>query len=84
MICFGVANSIAAGITGPLVAKFGRVSVSVIIALLNFCLFGYIYFWEAKENDYLHYCAFAALWGICDGAWLVLVNGKLKSFFKKL
>ncbi|KAL7738159.1 hypothetical protein ACLKA6_006502 [Drosophila palustris] len=74
MICFGVANAIAAGIAGALVERIGRVTLAAICAVLNLCLLTYMYSWEAREGDYLSYCAFAAIWGICDGVWLVVVN----------
>jgi len=75
MICFGVANAVAAGIAGALVERFGRVTLAGLCAVLNLCLLTYMYSWEAREGDYLSYCAFAAVWGICDGVWLVVVNG---------
>ncbi|EDW10136.1 UNC93-like protein [Drosophila mojavensis] len=74
MICFGVANAIAAGIAGALVERIGRVTLAAICAVLNLCLLAYMYNWEAREGDYLMYCTFAAIWGICDGVWLVVVN----------
>ncbi|XP_011205969.2 UNC93-like protein [Bactrocera dorsalis] len=74
MICFGVANAIAAGIAGALVEKLGRITLFVGCALLNASLFIYMFFYEAREGDYVMYCAFAAIWGICDGVWLVVVN----------
>lgn len=76
MICFGVANAIAAGIAGALVEKLGRITLFVACALLNASLFVYMFFYEAREGDYVMYCAFAAIWGICDGVWLVVVNGE--------
>ncbi|ALC40915.1 CG2121 [Drosophila busckii] len=74
MICFGVANAAAAGLAGALVARIGRVALAAACAVLNLCLLAYMYSWEAREGDYLRYCAFAAVWGICDGVWLVVVN----------
>lgn len=76
MICFGVANAVAAGIAGALVERIGRVTLAGLCAVLNLCLLTYMYNWEAREGDYLRYCTFAAIWGICDGVWLVVVNGK--------
>ncbi|KAH8321354.1 hypothetical protein KR074_002580 [Drosophila pseudoananassae] len=76
MICFGVANAVAAGIAGALVERIGRVTLAGLCAVLNLCLLIYMYHWEAREGDYLRYCTFAAIWGICDGVWLVVVNGK--------
>ncbi|XP_022231281.2 UNC93-like protein [Drosophila obscura] len=74
MICFGIANAIAAGIAGALVERIGRVTLAGLCAVLNLCLLAYMYSWEAREGDYIRYCAFAAVWGICDGVWLVVVN----------
>ncbi|XP_053962548.1 UNC93-like protein [Anastrepha ludens] len=74
MICFGVANAIAAGIAGALVERLGRITLFVACALLNISLFVYMFLYEAREGDYVKYCAFAAIWGICDGVWLVVVN----------
>ncbi|KAH8245893.1 hypothetical protein KR038_010969, partial [Drosophila bunnanda] len=74
MICFGVANAVAAGIAGALVERIGRVTLAGLCAVLNICLLAYMYGWEAREGDYLRYCTFAAVWGICDGVWLVVVN----------
>ncbi|XP_034654989.1 UNC93-like protein [Drosophila subobscura] len=74
MICFGIANAIAAGIAGALVERIGRITLAGLCAVLNLCLLAYMYTWEAREGDYIRYCAFAAVWGICDGVWLVVVN----------
>ncbi|KAH8277562.1 hypothetical protein KR018_001053, partial [Drosophila ironensis] len=74
MICFGVANAVAAGIAGALVERIGRVTLAGLCAVLNLCLLAYMYSWEAREGDYVRYCTFAAVWGICDGIWLVVVN----------
>lgn len=82
MICFGVANAIAAGIAGALVAKLGRVTLAIICAAINLSLIVYMFFYEARQGDYLMYCSFAAVWGICDGVWLVVVNGKYFNIYK--
>ncbi|KAH8410869.1 hypothetical protein KR222_002696, partial [Zaprionus bogoriensis] len=74
MICFGVANAVAAGIAGALVERIGRVTLAALCAVINLSLLAYMYTWEAREGDYMSYCAFAAIWGICDGVWLVVVN----------
>ncbi|XP_030368989.1 UNC93-like protein [Scaptodrosophila lebanonensis] len=83
MICFGIANAIAAGIAGALVERIGRVSLAAMCAILNLCLLTYMYSWEAREGDYVRYCAFAAVWGICDGVWLVVVNAFYGILFPK-
>lgn len=76
MICFGVANAIAAGFAGGVAEKLGRVKLAVLCAFVNLALFGYMYIYEAKQGDFIKYCTFAAIWGICDGVWLVVINGK--------
>lgn len=76
MICFGVANAIAAGFAGTLVAKFGRYTLTVMCALFHLSLLGYMLFYRPQPGDYLMYCVFAAVWGVCDGLWLVIINGK--------
>ncbi|XP_075168084.1 UNC93-like protein [Haematobia irritans] len=74
MICFGVANAIAAGLAGSIAEKLGRVTLATLCALVNLGLFVYLYFYVAIQGDYLRYGAFAAVWGICDGIWLVVIN----------
>lgn len=76
MICFGVANALAAGLAGGVAEKLGRVKLVALCALLNLALFGYMFLYEAKQDDFIKYCAFAAIWGVCDGVWLVVINGK--------
>ncbi|XP_073844957.1 UNC93-like protein [Musca autumnalis] len=83
MICFGVANAIAAGFAGGIAEKFGRINLAILCAFLNLSLFGYMYFYEAKQGDYMKYCAFAAIWGICDGVWLVVINAFYGILFPK-
>lgn len=81
MICFGVANAIAAGLAGGVAEKLGRIKLAILCALINLALFSYMFIYEAKQGDYIKYCAFAAIWGICDGVWLVVINGELKKAF---
>ena len=78
MICFGVANAIAAGLAGGVAEKLGRIKLAILCALINLALFAYMLIYEAKQGDYIKYCAFAAIWGICDGVWLVVINGELR------
>ena len=75
MICFGVANAIAAGIAGALAELVGRIPSMTAVFLLHTSLLIWMNQWVAVENDYISYCVMAALWGICDGVWLVNVNG---------
>ncbi|KAL5287649.1 hypothetical protein ACFFRR_008509 [Megaselia abdita] len=74
MICYGVFNALASGIAGALAKVTGRVPIMVAVYLLHGSLLVYMHEWTAVANDYFAYCLMAALWGICDGIWLVNVN----------
>lgn len=82
MICFGVANAVSAGFAGTLVAKLGRYMLTVLCALCHLALLGYMLLYQPKPGDYLMYCIFAAVWGVCDGLWLVIINGNFKELFQ--
>lgn len=75
MICFGVANAVAAALAGILTKLTGRFPVMIGVMVVHAILLFYMRVWQAVENDVLTYCCFAALWGLCDGVWLVQVNG---------
>lgn len=77
MISYGVFNALASGIAGALAKVTGRVPIMVAVYLLHGSLLVYMHEWTAVANDYLAYCLMAGLWGVCDGIWLVNVNGKL-------
>ncbi|XP_055852371.1 UNC93-like protein [Episyrphus balteatus] len=74
MICFGIANAIAAGVAGALAKLVGRLSIMLTVFTIHVCLLIWMLQWQAVEGDYVTYCAMAAIWGICDGIWLVNVN----------
>lgn len=76
MICFGVANAIAAGLAGALAKLLGRIPITIAVFVLHASLLVWMHEWIAVANDYMTYCIMAALWGIADGVWLVNVNGK--------
>uniref|UniRef100_A0A1A9ZPF3 UNC93-like protein n=1 Tax=Glossina pallidipes TaxID=7398 RepID=A0A1A9ZPF3_GLOPL len=83
MICFGVANAVAAGFAGGLAAKLGRTTLVALCAIVNLSLLAYMLHYTAQPNDYIKYCTFAAVWGICDGVWLVVVNAFYGILFPK-
>lgn len=76
MICFGVANAIAAAFTGGITKLTGRIPIVFTIFVIHGSLLIWMYFWTAVENDAVTYCLIAAIWGLVDGIWLVLVNCK--------
>lgn len=74
MICFGIANAIAAGIAGALAKLVGRISIMISVFILHGGLLIWMHEWIPVEGDYITYCTMAALWGVADGLWLVNVN----------
>lgn len=76
MICFGVANAIAAAFTGGITKLTGRIPIVVIIFVIHSSLLIWMRFWIAIENDAISYCLIAGIWGLVDGIWLVLINCK--------
>lgn len=76
MICFGVANAIAAILAGGLCKCVGRMRLMAGTLVVHAALLVWMRVWIAVDNDYLTYMSMAALWGLVDGVWLVLVNCK--------
>ena len=76
MICFGVANAIAAAFAGGISKIIGRFPIMVATLILHASLLIWMRAWVAVENNLLAYCAMAAIWGLADGIWLVVVNCK--------
>lgn len=74
MICFGIANAIAAAFTGAVAKITGRLPLMLLIMLTHGSLLFWMKYWAAVENDYISYGTMAAIWGLVDGIWLVLVN----------
>lgn len=74
MICFGISNAIAAGVAGALAKLVGRLSIMLTVFVIHFCLLVWMHQWVAVEGNYEVYCIMAAVWGACDGIWLVNVN----------
>lgn len=76
MICFGIANAIAAGVAGAVAKVVGRNTILVFTLILHASLLIWMKKYMPVANDYLVYYSMAALWGLADGVWLVLINCK--------
>ncbi|XP_043269750.1 UNC93-like protein [Venturia canescens] len=74
MICYGVANAIAALTTGSVVKVTGRIPVMVFAFLLHTTIIIVLLFWKATPEQGLIFFLMSGLWGICDAIWLVQVN----------
>lgn len=78
MICFGLANTIAAGLASVVAKVMGRNKILIITLVLHGSLLIWMRQWVAVPNDYFAYCSMAAIWGLLDGTWLVIINCKFK------
>lgn len=76
MICFGIANAIAAGFAGGLAKTLGRFPMMLGTLCVHVALLIWMRLWLAVDSDYVAYCTMAAIWGLVDGVWLVQVNCK--------
>lgn len=76
MICFGLANTIAAGVASALAKLVGRNKILTLTLVLHGTLLMWMRQWVAVPNDYIAYCSMAAVWGLLDGTWLVIINCK--------
>lgn len=74
MICFGIANAVAAIVAGGLTKCLGRMPLLAGTLTAHAALLVWMRVWTAVENDYATYFTMAALWGLVDGVWLVLIN----------
>lgn len=82
MICFGLANTIAAAVASALAKLIGRNKILALTLVLHASLLIYMHEWVAVPNDLIAYCSMAAMWGLLDGTWLVIINCKLFLAFK--
>lgn len=91
MICFGVANTIAAALAASVAKLIGRNKILAITLMLHAVLLAWMHHWTAVPNDYIAYGWMAAVWGLLDGTWLVIINckwirtqcGHMRSIFPK-
>ncbi|XP_066583355.1 UNC93-like protein [Prorops nasuta] len=74
MICFGVANAIAAPTTGSIVKITGRRPVMAFAFCLHMAIIIFLIFWRPTPDQGIIFFTISALWGICDAVWLVQVN----------
>lgn len=76
MICFGIANAVAAFLASTLSKLCGR----NVILTVTFVLYAGLLMWMrqyvAVANDFTTYCTMAALFGLADGLFLILINCK--------
>lgn len=78
MICFGLANTIAAAVASALAKLIGRNKILALTLVLHAALLIYMHEWIAVPNDMVAFCSMAALWGLLDGTWLVIINCRHK------
>lgn len=76
MIWFGIANALAAGLSGAVAKMVGRNNILICTLILHGSLLMWMRQWIAVPNDFIAYCSMAALWGLLDGTWLVIINCK--------
>lgn len=80
MISFGIANSVAAGFAGVVSKIIGRNKLLAFSFIVHGALIIWMRQWTAVANDSFAYCSMAAIWGLVDGIWLVIVNCKLYKY----
>lgn len=80
MICFGIANTIAAAASSMVAKLVGRNKILGITLVLHAALLMYMHEWTAVPNDLISYCSMAAVWGLLDGTWLVIINCMLNAY----
>lgn len=74
MICFGISNTIAAALASAVAKVVGRNKILMLTLVLHGSLLIWMRQWIAVPNDIVAYCSMAALWGLLDGTWLVIIN----------
>ncbi|KAJ9597854.1 hypothetical protein L9F63_011296 [Diploptera punctata] len=76
MICYGITNSISAITMGSIVKLTGRVPVVCGAFVLHLGILIALLCWAPTPDDKILFFVVTGLWGICDGVWLVQINGK--------
>lgn len=74
MICFGVANAIAALVTGSVIKLTGRIPVMVFAFCLHIGILAFMLKWRPTPDQGTIFFLVSGLWGVCDSIWLVQVN----------
>lgn len=78
MICYGVANAIAALTTGSVVKVTGRLPVMTFAFFLHLAIMVALLFWRPTPEQGSIFFVMSGLWGVCDAIWLVQVNGEFQ------
>lgn len=81
MICFGVANAIAALATGSIIKLTGRIPVMIFAFCLHVGILIFMLNWKPTPDQGVIFFLISGLWGICDSIWLVQVNCKFFTNF---
>lgn len=79
MIAFGISNAIAAALAGGASKIIGRNKILLFALIVHGALMLWMRQWIAVANDFIAYCSMAAIWGLVDGIWLVIINCELKA-----
>lgn len=75
MMCFGIANALGSMLAGFLTKTIGRYTVITVNAIAHMTLLVWLIHWQ-PEIEGIYYCVIAAVWGCCNGIWLVQINGE--------
>lgn len=75
MVCFGIANAVGSMMAGFLTKIIGRYTVITVNAIVHMTLLVWLIHWRPEIGG-VYYCAIAAVWGCCNGIWLVQINGE--------
>lgn len=82
MIAFGIMNSVAAGFAGVVSKVIGRNKLLAFSFIVHGALIIWMRQWIAVANDSFAYCSMAAIWGLVDGIWLVIINCMFQTNFR--
>lgn len=80
MICYGVANAIAAIGTGSIVKLTGRTPVIGFAFALHVVVITSLLLWKPTPEQKFIFFLMSGLWGVCDAIWLVQVNGQYQFY----
>ncbi|PSN52296.1 UNC93-like protein [Blattella germanica] len=80
MICYGITNSISAISMGTIVKLTGRVPVVCGAFVLHLGILIGLLLWAPTPEDKILFFVVTGLWGICDGVWLVQINGYIIAY----
>ncbi|XP_052873170.1 UNC93-like protein [Anopheles cruzii] len=75
MICFGLANAVAAAVTPYITKQLGRRALIFLTAIFHAGLVTFMLLWR-PTGEYYKYSIMvvASCWGLADGVWLIQIN----------